>query len=713
MRRSLLLATIAAFLPLPSAFAAVGMTWSTAGAEQFAQGKLQGVSVLSTGEVELAPAREDIAGLQAEFVWDLSAAEDGTVFAATAGPAAVYVIRDGRAEVLCKSEQQMVLSVLALPDGSVLAGTGPKGIIYRVNRAGKVTLFADLDAAYVWDMATGPHSEVYCATGPKGKLFKLNGAGEGSAILEVKQKNLMCVAAGQDGAAYVGTDTGGYIYRVSPTGRATVIYDAEEDEVHSLLLDAEGRLYACTAQGESPGRHSEPSDEGKGPEGAASDAPPVVAPPTAGAPGAANSLYRIVPERGAEMLMRLDQTFLLSLAAMGDQVLAGTGTGGRVVGVGPGALTRVVTQVDAAHVTAMVATPRGEVVVGTANPGSLLRLLPGSRKAGTLLSKPFDASYLSRWGRVWWKQADGSGCGIRVRLRTGNSEEPDDHWSDWSTWATEPAGTALELPAGRFGQFAAELSPTPGSTGPRLLQVGVSYLQDNRRPRIEDVSVNGQSVLGKVEHDGEGRRSRRPSESPGRNRSNREQEAPPAQLQIAWQAADPNEDELIYELQYRALDETEWKVLKKDLADSEPHVWDTSRVPDGYYLVKLVASDRLSRPGAEALTDERVSVPVLIDNRGPGILDLKAVRKPDGTFEITGTAQDDFGRITKIEVSRNSGDWAPVFPDDGLLDSRQETFRYATDRLTPGEHVFVFAAADEHTNTGSGKVVVQVVGEAP
>ena len=39
-------------------------------------------------------------------------------------------------------------------------------------------IVADLDAAYVWDIATGPHSEIYCATGPNGKLFKLNRAGD-------------------------------------------------------------------------------------------------------------------------------------------------------------------------------------------------------------------------------------------------------------------------------------------------------------------------------------------------------------------------------------------------------------------------------------------------------------------------------------------------------------------------------------------------------
>lgn len=709
VNRSLLLLTIVALAPLPAALAAAGRTWSTGGAEQFAQGKLEGVSVLSTGRVELAPRSEAIEGLEAEFVWDLSAAEDGTVYAATGGPAAVYAVRDRRAELLYKSEQPHVLSVLALPDGSVLAGTGPRGIIYRINRVGKVTTFADLDAAYVWDMALGRHSGIYCATGPTGKLFRLNRAGEGSPVLQVKQKNLMCVAVGADGTAYVGTDTDGYVYRLGPDGRATVLYDAEEDEVHALLLDAEGALYACTAQSEASGRRARPES---GRSEGQNEAPPMAAPPGTGAPDAANSLYRIVPEHGAELLVRLAKSFLLSLAPMGEQMLVGTATRGRLLGVGPGPLARIITEFDASHVTAMATTSRGEVVVGTANPGSLHRLAAGARRTGTLLSKPFDAGYLSRWGRLWWKQSAGSGQAVRARLRTGNSGEPDEHWSDWSAWVTDAAGAPVELPAGRFAQFGAELSASPGAGTPGLLQVSVSYLQDNRRPRIEKMAVNGESMLGQVERNGGASRGRAPSASPPRARSPRQQEAPTAQLAVAWQASDPNEDELAYELHYRGLDEAEWKAIEDDLRDANSHVWDTSRVPDGYYLLKLVASDRPSRPGPDALADERVTVPVLVDNRGPSVLHLKAARNPDGSLELTGTAQDELSSITKIEVSRNSGEWEPVFPDDGLFDSPQEPFRFTTGALEPGEHVFVFAAADANENAGSGKLVVQVAGTA-
>ena len=81
---------------------------------------------------------------------------------------------------------------------------------------------------------------------------------------------------------------------------------------------------------------------------------------------------------------------------------------------------------------------------------------------------------------------------------------------------------------------------------------------------------------------------------------------------------------------------------------------------------------------------------------------------PDGSYELTGVATDAAAAITAIEVSTNSGDWEPVFPTDGILDSRREDFTFRTEVLAPGEYVFVFAVTDSSGNRGSGKIVVTV-----
>jgi len=681
-----------------AADADMGKVWTTTGTDQFAAGELDGVSVLSTGEIELAPEATQIEGIEAEYVWDIEVSDNGAAYVATGSPGAVYTLEAGRAKALYRNDKEQVLCVLPMPDGAVLAGTAPDGIIYRINRRGQVSTFADLEDNYVWDMAMDSFSRIFCATGPNGRLLELDRAGTVTERLKVKQKNLMCVAVTDDGTVYVGTDPDGHVYQMLYGGKASVLYDADESEVHDIVLDASGAVYACTAQSKAA-RPSGPPQSGAAPQ------PPSVQPRT-GAPGAPNSVYRIVPGQGAEKIATLNNVLLLAVAAVDDQILVGTGPEGRIVSVDQQRhLVGVVSEFDAENVTALALDPDGDILVGTAKAGGLWRLGGEPRRSGTFVSKPFNAGYLSHWGRAWWRERRGTGQGVRVKLRTGNSSKPDEHWSDWSPWMTVASGQAVEAPMGRFAQFSAELSTRPATGSPVLLEVNVSYRQANRRPVIEDLLVDGASLLKEQQTGG---RPQPRSAPPTASRSSRPGGGSPAEKQVVWKAADPNGDKLLFDLYYRGTDERTWKLIEKDLENGKPYKWDTSRVPDGYYILKLVARDDAVRPPQEALRHERESRPLLVDNRPPTVEQIRARRQADGSYELSGVARDGLSSITAIEVSRNSGDWRPVFPTDGILDSPEEPFSFVTQVLEPGEHVFAFSVTDKARNVGSGKIVVTV-----
>jgi len=738
MRNNVLLLAIALLLPCPLAFADLGKTWTTSGSQQFAEGKLDGVSVLSTGEVELAPEVQKIEGLQAEFVWDVEAAADGTVYVGTGGPAAVYALNGDRLQLLQKSEDKQVLSLLPLPDGSLLFATAPQGVIYRIDRRGKTTTFADLKEPYIWHMALGRRNEIYCATGPNGKLIELSLLGEAKELLKVKQKNLLSVAVGKDGTIYTGTDTGGYVYSIAPNGKAAVIYQADESEVHAILTGQDDAVYVCTAQsrpspapgGQPPMRAArppeatEPTTPGPPSPGEAGSAPQAASAGAAASaarsggsaaagqptPGAYNSIYRIVPNQGGFLVGRFDRAFVLSLASAGGRVVAGIGPDARLVALDKDMQFRILTQFDAGFVMTMTVLPDGELIAGTSHAGNLYRVKPGYRQAGSFVSKAFDAGYLSRWGTVRWQQKVEPGQGIRLKVRTGNSNEPDDHWSDWTPWATEPGGQDLAVPMGRYAQFQAELSRKSSAASPALIDVRLSYRQANRRPVIEDITMEGESLLHRQERSVPSPMER-PQLRPGpqQPRPQRPENPAPGQKTVSWKATDPNDDLMAVDLYYRGVDETEWKKLNREqIRNESSYSWDTSRVPDGYYVLKLTAGDSPVRPKDEALTDEKVTFPVLIDNTPPVVVRLAARRQPDGSYVLTGTAEDTLSQIAKIEVSHNAEDWVPVFPSDGIFDSPQEPFSYTTKALAPGEHVFVFAATDSSGNTGSAKIVVAV-----
>src|SRR5260370_17862708 len=87
---------------------------------------------------------------------------------------------------------------------------------------------------------------------------------------------------------------------------------------------------------------------------------------------------------------------------------------------------------------------------------------------------------------------------------------------------------------------------------------------------------------------------------------------------LTWQATDPNDDTLSYKVFYRTLGESEWHLLGDNLSQNY-YTIDGNRVPDGTYLFKIVASDAPSNTKEVALSDERISDAIEIDNTPPAI----------------------------------------------------------------------------------------------
>jgi hypothetical protein len=384
---------------------------------------------------------------------------------------------------------------------------------------------------------------------------------------------------------------------------------------------------------------------------------------------------------------------ILSLARGSDgEVLAGTGAKARVIGATPDGVTRLVTELKAEHVSAMAEGPEGTVLLGTSNGGTLWRLDGGYRHHGTYISEVFDASYLSRWGRMSWRGDLPAGTGWEVSFRTGNSRQVDETWSDWSAPSGRHRGVALRQPMGRFAQVRIELTTDDPALTPVVRGLAASYQQSNRRPQIQDAGVNG---------DG-GQRGA----SPQRRGAGEKQKT--TRKVVFWQVVDPNGDTTVVDLYYRGVGQKEWKELVRGIGKESKFEWDTQRVPDGRYDLRVRASDSPDRSAREALTTEQILPPVVIDNTRPRVENLKAVRTEEGNYRISGTATDQLSHIAAMEVSRNAGDWRPVFGKDEMFDSPSEEFLWQSEELAPGEHVFVFTATDASGNVGSNKVVVVV-----
>jgi len=175
---------------------------------------------------------------------------------------------------------------------------------------------------------------------------------------------------------------------------------------------------------------------------------------------------------------------------------------------------------------------------------------------------------------------------------------------------------------------------------------------------------------------------------------------------LQWQGEDRNGDTLEYAVYYRSVNETTFRLLKEHLRENYFTV-DGASLSDGRYVFKVVASDALDNPQGFALSGERTSEPVDIDNTPPTVRVATAAQIAGDRARAVFEVEDGTGRIKRVDVSVDGGSWREVFPDDGIADSRRETYSVNLPVTGEGEHTISLRAFDNSNNIGNISVTVR------
>jgi hypothetical protein len=175
------------------------------------------------------------------------------------------------------------------------------------------------------------------------------------------------------------------------------------------------------------------------------------------------------------------------------------------------------------------------------------------------------------------------------------------------------------------------------------------------------------------------------------------------QINIAWQAEDPDGDRLVYALYFRGEGETQWKLIRANLHENS-FLLDGDVLADGKYYFRVVASDREVNPPAAARTGDLVSAPVLIDNTPP-VINMGPLQRSGDKATVEFEAYDSASPLRRCEYSLDAGSWTPLEAADGVIDSQREKFVVSLDNLSPGEHLLVVRAVDSANNAGLAKTV--------
>jgi hypothetical protein len=136
--------------------------------------------------------------------------------------------------------------------------------------------------------------------------------------------------------------------------------------------------------------------------------------------------------------------------------------------------------------------------------------------------------------------------------------------------------------------------------------------------------------------------------------------------------------------------------------------WDTTKIPDGTYIVKVVATDRASNP-AEPLSDEVISDPVVIANRAPHLVCFTHAKKvgSDRKALVAGIAEARVP-IQGAQYRIDGGEWTALVPTDGIWDGRLEPWSLTTVALSRGKHQIELKLVDVAGNVATQNVSVEV-----
>jgi hypothetical protein len=760
VRRALLAAAAAGMAVLAPLFAASTRVWEISDFQDFAPGKFENLSLTHEGRLTLGPAMEVVYSSDQPVIWDAAPAPDGSIYVATGHEGHIYRIDPrGESRLFWDAPEIEVFALAVAPNGDVYAGTSPRGKVYRITAVGEASEFFDPKETYIWSLALAPakgsarsafgaSEALFAGTGEHGRIFRIDASGKGEVYFETGQRHVMSLAFDSEGRLLAGTDPNGILYRVDGPGKAFTLYDSDLPEIRALQVTPEGEIYAAAmGGGVSLAPQNVPSTiTGLGSSAVttitvsatAEDTPgpedfKTQLTPEGGRPGAAAvtisqpsvsysglekaALLRIRPGVAVEKIWSSQQENVLALsldpAAM-DQVIFATDGEGRVYRVNGDREVSLAAQAEQDQITRLARTSSG-LLLSTAHGGKLYRIGPKSSK-GAYQTAVFDTGGISRWGRLSWRGS--GGARVEFQTRTGNSGRPDATWSEWSEpFSVDPGadGSAIASPPARFVQWRAVVQGN-GSEAVTIDRVGITYLPQNSPPAIQSVEISTaageqQDSASKAPAGASSGASYSITVSASEEGSSRAATGSETQtaggqgrqsLVISWQAYDPDGDPLTAEVHFRGEGEASWKLLKDEISESKIEI-DSESLADGTYRFRVTVSDRRANPAALAQSDRKESGSVLVDHTPPEVKHVETGGRTVVRFEVSDTAS----LLQRGEFSIDAGRWQPVDPDDGILDSRRESFTLRLPLLPEGEHLVTLRVRDRAGNAGLGKAVIR------
>lgn len=136
----------------------------------------------------------------------LAVGRDGAVFAATSPDGKVYrITADGKAEVYFDPADKYIWALAIISDGSLAVGTGDNGKLYRVRAAGakpESSLLISTNQTHVMSLAVTPQGDLIAGTDPGGLVLRISPDGKAFGLYDAPLREIHALASAPDGSIY-------------------------------------------------------------------------------------------------------------------------------------------------------------------------------------------------------------------------------------------------------------------------------------------------------------------------------------------------------------------------------------------------------------------------------------------------------------------------------------------------------------------------------
>ena len=634
-----------------------------ADARDYFMGNFKDTSIIE-GNVTLGKVTQKLYTTDQAFVMAMTRDQStGTIHLVEApGGDVVRLTTGGKPQVIGNVREVLSPCMVQTPGGDVFIGTGPNGRIFRVTPEGKLSLFATLPQDIIWDLKVEPSGSLLAACGNRGAVYRIDPSGRVKLIFKPSEAHVTALALCDDGSFFAGCSNEGSVYKVEPTGKVTNFYCTSGSAIDSILY-RNGDLWIASEE----------------------------------------LVYKVGGPNKYKVDFFPEQSVIKLAPGKDDSILVGTSAMGRVYRINKDGTLENLYEANINQVTAIHQDPStGEIYAATGNPGGVIKISPGFAKSGAYLSRVIDTGNFSNFGNITWTYSAEKGTSITMQSRSGNTTAPDSAWSRWSSEYTYEEGQKIMSPPGRFIQIKAILRTDNINNTPMLYETDLYYRHVSQAPLMEFESPDGA-----------------PRWSGSKD--------------IKWKVFVTNPSVLAFDLFWSPDGGDTWKPLKKNilpkLADLQKaaknhnqkplemkYKWNTRKVDDDYYLLKVVGYDRTD-PENKYLKSQTVSKPVTVSNKAPEVT-LTGEEMRGKLLVITGFAKGSLAYVKEVHYRIGRGKWNLAFAKDGIFDNTREKFHVYLNPPYPKRFRIEVKAIDEtgNSSTDSKSITVssvKVVKEKP